>query len=296
MVGVFAYTFAVGICIYFNTINVIRRYFARRNKVKEIQLKFVSYCLILLALTVTISVPSWAEEKDLILYFDYEDFKGGEVVEKSISKRNGKIEGKVVQVDNGKFGKAGKFAAGSFLDLDGATFPKDNIPTKAWSLLAWINVEAISDMAIFNARSSEPVWLIHPEARGGGNYRWLLRGNGNTKLFDIRAGKNKANAWQHYAGIFNGKKGILYINGNEVGAQDAGAKSSSTDWGLGARVGFNIDNNRPFTGLMDDLNIWKKALTQDEIKAVMNDGVDTFLSVEAHGKLTTQWSKIKAHQ
>ena len=135
-------------------------------------MKFVSYCLILLVLAVAISVLSWAEEKDLILYFDYEDFKGDEVVEKSVSKRNGKIEGKVVQVDGGKFGKAGKFSAGSFLDLDGATFPKDNIPTKAWSLLAWINVEAISDMAIFNARSSEPVWLVHPEARGGGNYRW----------------------------------------------------------------------------------------------------------------------------
>ena len=64
-------------------------------------MKFVSYCLILLVLAVAISVLSWAEEKDLILYFDYEDFKGDEVVEKSVSKRNGNIEGKVVQVDGG---------------------------------------------------------------------------------------------------------------------------------------------------------------------------------------------------
>ena len=266
---------------------------------KERKLEFVSYCLILLITAVVISIPSWAGEKDLILHFDYEDFKGGEVVEKSQSKRNGKINGKVVQVDDGKFGKAGKFAAGSFLDLDGTTFPKDNIPTEAWSLLAWINVGAISDMAIFNARAKDNTWLIHPEAKGGGNYRWLLRAAGGSTIFDIRAGKNKANEWVHYAGIFSreDKKATLYINGSQVGEEKARLDGPvAGDWGSGARVGLNIDNQRPFTGLMDDLNIWKKALTQDEIKAIMNDGVSAFLSVtavEAQRKLATTWANIK---
>ena len=63
---------------------------------------------------------------------------------------------------------------------------------------------------------------------------------------------------------------------------------------MGARVGYNIDNNRPFTGLMDDLNVWKRGLTQDEVKSIMNDGINVFLAVNAKGKLTTQWGRIKS--
>jgi hypothetical protein len=41
------------------------------------------------------------------------------------------------------------------------------------------------------------------------------------------------------------------------------------DWGSGARVGYNIDNARPFTGLMDMLWLFKRALTQEEISKAM---------------------------
>lgn len=59
---------------------------------------------------------------------------------------------------------------------------------------------------------------------------------------------------------------------------------------MGARVGKNIDDARPFTGLMDDLCIWSKALTQDEIKALMETGVTP---VSPKGNLGTTWGQIK---
>ena len=235
-------------------------------------------------------------DPDLVLYFDYEDFDGNTVVEKSGRGYDGEINGKVAQSNDGKFGKAGKFAANSFLDLDGPNVDPDDIPTEGMSILAWINVEAISDMAIFNARAADNTWLVHPEARGDGNYRWLNRSPGST-IFDIRAGKNKANEWVHYGGTFSREEGlaVLYINGKNVGEEKARVPTPiAGDWDQGARVGFNIDNKRPFTGLMDDLNIWKRGLTEEEVNGIMNDGLDAFLAVEAHGKLTTTWGELKA--
>ena len=239
-----------------------------------------------------------ALDPDLVVYFDYEDFNGKTVLEKSGRGYDGEINGDVTQSDDGKFGKAGHFEAGSFLDLDGPNVDPDDIPTEGMSVIAWINVESISDMALFNARAADGTWLVHPEARGDGNYRWLNRGpNPGRTIFDIRAGENKADVWQHYAGTYSraDAKAVLYINGKQVGQEASRLDTPIADnWGQGARVGFNIDNKRPFTGLMDDLNVWKRGLTEEEVNMIMNDGVDAFLAVEAQGKLATKWAKLKA--
>ena len=239
-------------------------------------------------------------DPDLVLYFDYEDFDGDTVLEKSGRGYDGAINGDVTQSNDGKIGKAAHFTSGSFLDLDGPNIKAEDIPTEGMSILAWLNVESITDMAIFNARATDGTWLVHPEARGGGNYRWLNRGpNPGRTIFDIRAGENKANEWQHYAGTYSRADGlaVLYINGEKVGEEEARLDTPIADnWGQGARVGYNIDNNRPFTGLMDDLNIWKRGLSEAEVNDIMNNGLSAVLTaVEADGKLTTTWGKLKSN-
>ena len=241
-----------------------------------------------------------ALDPDLVLYFDYEDFDGNTVVEKSGRGYDGEIKGKITQSDDGKFGKAAKFEAGSFLDLDGPSVKPEDIPVEGMSLLAWINVASVSDMAIFNARAKDGTWLVHPEARGDGNYRWLNRGpNPGRTIFDVRAGKNEANKWIHYGGTYSRAEGlaVLYINGENVGEEKSRLDTPIADnWGQGARVGFNIDDKRPFTGLMDEFNLWKRGLTAEEVNDIMNNGLGpTLTAVEAQGKLATTWGRLKAN-
>lgn len=260
-------------------------------------------CLLLIGVLCLLYTTEFAStevlDPDLVLYFDYEEFDGDTVVEKSGNGYDGAINGKVTQSNDGKFGKAGEFASGSFLDLDGPNIDPDHIPTEGMSIVAWINVGAIADMAIFNARAGDNTWLVHPEARGEGNYRWLNRSPGGATIFDIRAGDNEANEWQHYAGTFSRADGlaVLYINGKNVGEEKARVGTPiAGDWDSGARVGYNIDDNRPFSGLMDELNVWKRGLTEEEVNDIMNDGLGASLTaVEARGKLATTWSRLKAN-
>ena len=52
----------------------------------------------------------------------------------------------------------------------------------------------------------------------------------------------------------------------------------------------------PFGGLIDEVAIYHAALSQDEIKDVMNNGADLSdvgTAVESVGKLTTTWGNIK---
>lgn len=240
---------------------------------------------------------SWearAQDPDLVLYFDYEEIQGNTVKDKSGKGHDGVVNGKV-GIDTGKYGKAARFERGSFLDLDGPKWPEKDIPRTGMSVLAWVNVDSLADHhAIINARAADQTWLVHPEVRTEGNFRWLLRSDGGTTIFDIRAGVAKAQQWLHFAGVYDSGEGMsrLYIDAKEVGSSPGNAKIAK-DWGSGARVGYNIDNARPFTGLMDDLNVWKRGLKADEVKTIMESG-PLPQAVSPRGKLATAWARLRA--
>ena len=78
--------------------------------------------------------------------------------------------------------------------------------------------------------------------------------------------------WLHFAGTYDKASGkaFLYINGEVVREENiANPQDIAGDWGQGARVGYNIDNARPFTGLVDMFWLFKRALAQDEIEKAM---------------------------
>ncbi len=254
--------------------------------------------LLCAALTSAIAIApmaSRAQDADLILYYDYEAVSGDNAIDNSGKGRVGTINGAVEIVADGERGNVAHFESGSFIDLDGPNWPADEQPIDGMSLVAWVNVESLAgDHAIFNARAADDTWLIHPEVRGGdGNFRWLLRSAGGNTIFDVRAGAAEDNTWIHFAGVYDTSDGaVLYINGENVGEGAAGADIAE-DWGKGARVGYNVDNARPFTGMMDDLNIWKRGLTQEEVEVIMEFG-PLPQAVDPNGKMATAWAAVKS--
>jgi hypothetical protein len=258
-----------------------------------LEVKTVIAFAVLVYLIATSSVLAF-DDPDLVFYFPFEEFDGNTALDQSGNGHNGMINGDIKIVDEGKMGKAAEFAKTSFIDMDGPNIPAEYIPTNEITLCAWVKCESTGDHhAIFNARAGDSTWLIHPELRSSGNFRWLLRADGSATIFDMNAGTVTWNEWLHFAGVYDGKKGILYINGEKVGEMPGGA-TIAKDWGQGARIGYNIDAARPFTGLMDELSLWKRALTLDEIKILMEDGMKALLAVSPAGSLTTTWGGLKA--
>ena len=52
-----------------------------------------------------------------------------------------------------------------------------------------------------------------------------------------------------------------------------------------------------WTGSVDEVRLWDRALSADEIKASMDQDAESFLTpVEPQGKLTTTWGNIKPTQ
>lgn len=252
-------------------------------------------------------IASGAWAADLMIYFDYEEIADGVVSDVSGNGYDGAVSGDVT-LAGGVFGNAAQFAQGSYLDLDGENIAAGETPTEAFTICAWINIENTGEHhALFNARAADSTWLTHPEARDTDNqYRWLLRTDGGDTIFDIRAGVPVVGEWVHFAGTYSRADGvgILYIDGEEVGREDARIADApiAGDWGMGARVGLNIDDARPFTGLMDEFSIWSIALSVDEVVDLMDNGpassvmAPVITAVSPQDKLSATWAELKKAQ
>ena len=213
-----------------------------------------------------------AADSSLVIYYSFDEV-GDIVADQSGKGHDGVVVGDVTAEASGMYDGAANFASGSYLDLDGPSIPAEDIPTSAMTLAAWINIANTGgDHEIFSARASDESWLIHPEPKSSGDIRWLLRSYGGTTIFQIRAGTVTWDQWLHFAGTYDKESGkaVLYINGELIQEMDvADPADIAGDWDLGARVGLTIDNGRPFTGLMDEFRMYTRALSHDEILAVM---------------------------
>ncbi len=213
-----------------------------------------------------------AVDPSLVIYYSFDEVSDI-IADQSGKGHDGVVNGDITAEANGKYNGAANFASGSYLDLDGPNFAAEDIPTSGMTLAAWIKCTNTGDHhALFNARASDETWVVHPEARSNGEFRWLLRSYGGTTMFDIRAGAVTWDEWLHFAGTYDKASGkaALCINGELVSEVDVASPADiAGDWGMGARVGYNIDNARPFTGLMDEFRMYTRALSQDEILEIM---------------------------
>jgi hypothetical protein len=222
------------------------------------------------------------EDPSLSIYYTFDEV-GDVVADQSGKGHDGVVVGDITAEANGMYGGAAKLANTGYLDLDGANFPAEDIPTSGFTLAAWTNIDGSSSQnAIFNARASDATWLIHPEIRpGNGDYRFTVRKyggvtigniNGGTPGYKQPEGTPVPNEWVHVAMTFSrvDAQVVLYVNGQVV-AQAAISEDADMagDWGLGARVGYNIDDARHYTGLMDEFRMYKRALSHDEILVIM---------------------------
>jgi hypothetical protein len=223
-------------------------------------------------------------DPNLVIYYSYDDV-GTIVPDESGRGHHGTVCGDVSACPSGIkwFGAAeflGKWGPTgySYLDLDSPHYPAEDIPKSAITLAAWVECrETGEDHAIISCRASDNTWVIHPQINNNGTFRWLLRAPGSITIFNLNGvGSHGWDEWIHYAGTYDSVtgKGILYIDGAVCAQTSVPPGQQIADWGTGARVGYNIDNARPFTGIMDELYLYTRALSQAEIQELMvSDGL-----------------------
>ena len=109
-------------------------------------------------------------------------------------------------------------------------------------------------------------------------------------------GRYKYKEWHHYAMSRNGNKMRMFYDGKQIGEKnwnieiEAGnAKGEFLNIGRTARPRdeYHLD------GMLDDVAIFNVALSEQDLRQLVEEGLADTLGVSPSGKLATTWARIK---
>jgi len=234
----------------------------------------------------TLSINAFSAEEGLIAYWSFDDGKGDVANDLTKNGNTGDIKGKSQWVA-GKVGTALAFEKPSTIFVEIKDNPTLNI-TEQITMSAWIKPTEIYLGGDWKERNCviakrRAYYMDISETGNLASYlygvqpqEWLI-GNTNMKQF--------LNKWVHVATVYDGKEHKLYINGKlDVSVKKSG---SITVVAENVYIGW-VDNNRYFDGVIDEVMLWSKGLTEGELAKS--------LSVSPKMKLATSWAILKSSQ
>jgi len=229
-------------------------------------------------------------EADIAALYLFDEEEGDTVKDWSANKNDGKITGDLKRRD-GKYGKGLEFGgvAANYVEVpDSESLNlKSQITIAAW---VWL-VDTGGNRRI-----------VQKSTPGSDNQYRLLLEWGSFK-FDAGPGvapKEITTAffpmkeWHHVAGAYDGKKVAIYYDGEEQTSQNASGEMTPTTGPL------YIGTKHPgapagdcWNGVLDEVGIFNRGLTADEIKEIMG-GVLKGFAVDVKDKLAVTWGRVKA--
>jgi hypothetical protein len=260
---------------------------------------FIILSLMIFSLLMVFASAGTSQVEGLVAYYRFDG--GSNADDLSGNKHHGKLVGGAEFVKNDGAPVPGGKGCVKFVHKPGNAVDcgespdlriVDNLTLMAWAKPDEANsTQYVAGTPYDDKAAWDAPWVGHQiGVRGGRMATWL-----NIKAVDREydAGAVKAGEWTHLTFTFSGKAALSYVNGGEVANQpDRQGKiefDGKPHFMIGERS--EIALGEPFGGMIDEVALFNRVLTPDEIKAFMKDGIP--LAVESSGKLTTTWGNLK---
>jgi hypothetical protein len=210
-----------------------------------------------------------AEGDGPVAVFGFEEDSGKTVVDASGNGNHGKIKG-AVRTGDGRHGKA--------LIFDGVD--------------DWVTVKHDASLNLSNGLTLE-AW-VYPLSQSKGNNAVMVKQAPKAEAYALYAeeegdlpasyindgdyhgvaGANRlpADTWSHLVATYDGANQRLYVNGVQVAESPQTAMIRQSKGKL--RIGGNSLGNEYFHGYIDEVRIYNRALTPDEVGANLDRAVD----------------------
>ena len=225
----------------------------------------------------------------IIAYWDFNGNSGDTAKDVSGNGHDGTLIGGTDRTTDGKYGGALEFN-GSDSEVD-VPFHED-LNREVFTITAWANVDSngTGHRAVVSSRADFPQrgYIIYCTP-------------GNAWQFWIGAGPNhwkpasgpavNLDEWDHLAGTYADGNHKLYVNGEFVAEQNFEiVVNPNEEFLIGAGANETPNHNYRFLGKIDEVRLYDRVLTEDEIASVMDSKA---LDVEPKDKLTITWGNIK---
>ncbi len=226
------------------------------------------------------------KDKELLLYLPFNEGNGDAMEDLSPHGNDGELNGDAGWVD-GKFGKALEFSQAGEVKS-----PYIELNEKSFTVTMWVkpalnggDQQCVFTQTQVNAQNTS----LHYRIYNNGTVRMGFYGNDLDAPAAVEADK-----WAHITFWLDvdGKSRQIYIDGESV-AEDAGKAGIEYLGTAGDTiVGSWGNTGQKFNGIIDEVMVWDRALSEDDIEQSMEDL--TAFAVDPADKLATTWGSVKA--
>ena len=234
---------------------------------------------------------AYAADDSLILYLPLDEGTGDVVEDASDNGNDGEKFGNANWAD-GKIGKCLDFAAGSYVRVP--EIPDYDV-TDAVSLMAWVKTTSVSTWARIIDKSQ---WqdngfdLALSQITHAPLFEFFVN---NTTSQALAATPVDDGEWHFIAGTFGNKKVRICVDGvmeREV-TSTGEVDIKPNDWPITLGVEGNNLSGQPYTGMIDEVAIFNRELSANEIEDIYQNGVPVSSAVAPGGKLMATWGALK---
>ncbi len=245
-------------------------------------------------IVLSLMTNAWAlnDDKALMLYFTFEEGNGATTTDVSGNNIKGNLEGAT-------WSKDGKIGGAIYLEDFEQFVEVEPVPeldiTDELTIQAWFfPEESQGDSNLMGRRSSANV--------GGYCLQWSAQFTGAPQIetwINIggwQGSRNKQTIkpaleeWHHVASTYDGEMIRQYIDGKlDVEFKPPNGKINSIE--VVFRIGKAQTGLDGMIGYVDEVAIYNRALTADEINQDMENGV--YFAVSPNGKLASTWGNLK---
>jgi hypothetical protein len=260
---------------------------------------------ILLSLILIVLAPVFAAaqiDDSLILYLSFDEGDGEDAFDTSNYGNDGVLRGGPEWVD-GKFGKALKFdGVDDYVEIpdNESLYVEEGV-----TLMAWVNLErygftGTDYQGIVAKGNTYRSYSLYSHVPTSGLHFSTSATAASTFYGSTTSGKTiPLNTWTHVAAIAatadTGGSHTYYIDGEPAGTTnfaDLTTLPGSNDTGV-VFVAKTAEGSRFLQGMIDEVRIWNRALSQTEVISQMERGSEGIISVQPQDKLANTWGNIK---
>jgi hypothetical protein len=168
--------------------------------------------------------------------------------------------------------------------VEGSASGSLNFTTENFSVSVWINTADVNQLQAITGKKADM------GGQSDAGYYFYIESN--TARFVVSDGVNRirrrtvvgafnSNEWVYLTAVYTGNNIITYVNGvsSNQGIETTGTLVNPINNAIPFRIGSDRGDRRFMNGSLDDVGIWERALSQDEITQLYNQGRGSYSSV-----------------
>lgn len=242
--------------------------------------------VILLSILVFSTASIAIDDETLVLYLPFEEGTGEKTFDQSQTGLEGTLNDGVKWTEEGKVGNALIFENNGYVEIPASDVL--NIVSEV-TMEAWILPDGVqADSGLCGRRNSSNVGGYCMQWTNGMVETWIHIG-GWQGTRDKQTITPEPGEWHYVAAVYDGSSVRQYVDGNLDVEFDLSGEMDSVDQVF--RVGQAQTGLESMVGIIDEVAVYNRALSEEEILQDMNQGVKAPISPK--GSLAFRWGDIK---